>query len=95
MFLNQFYPEDRLYYEHEKEHDDKGKWLDYVSMQWLGRSCGARVRDAKVDTSPINTQGIVCYEGNVFEDHNTKNIRHVVSTKNGDLTFFFNTTVVK
>lgn len=80
----------RFRYETEETGMTPEGLVDYVQVQWLGRSCGARLRDATKDATPLNTQGIVMYEGDVFADYKLpeKHLRDVVHTKNGDLTFF-------
>jgi len=75
----------------------KGEFYkDDVSFKWLGRSCGARLRDATRDKTPVNRQGLVMYEGNVFADAvlPPKMHRQTISTKNGDLTLFIDQKVV-
>lgn len=64
-----------------------------VSSKWLGRSCGARLRDASTDKTPVVTFGITMYEGDVFKDvvlpeHRQ---RHSVPTSNGIVTIFLDT----
>ena len=75
-------------YEDQTEHLSP---LPGLASFWFGNSCGMRARDSSKDAMPINTQGMVIYEGDVYSKYPEN--RHVVNTKNGPVTLYIDETV--